>query len=67
MSRHGILVHMVMMPHEPIRRARSRLDTLEQTLQNPLYTDDEDDNTIELDEKTAGRVNPQKPVSASQF
>ena len=49
------------------RRARSRLDTLEQTLQSPLYTDDEDDNTIELDKKTAGRVNPQKPVSASQF
>ena len=43
--------------------SRGRLDTFEQTLQNTL-TDDEGNNIIELDEKTAGRVNPQKPVSA---
>ena len=46
--------------------SRGRLDTFEQTLQNPL-TDDEDNNIVELDEKTAGRVNPKKPVTASHF
>ena len=47
--------------------SRGRLDTFEQTFQNPLYTDDDDDNTIELDKKTSGRLNPKKLVSASQF
>ena len=45
---------------------RGRLDTFEKTLQNPL-TDDEDNNIVELDENTGGRVNPKKPVSASHF
>ena len=47
--------------------SRGRLDIFEQILQNPLYTDDEDNNVIELDEKTSERVNPKKPVSTSLF
>ena len=47
--------------------SRGRLDSFEQTLQNPLYTDDEDDNMIELEDKTAGRVAGKKPVPAAQL
>ena len=47
--------------------SRGRLDTFEQTLQNPLYTDDEDDNMIELEDKTAGKVSSKKPVPAAQL